>query len=80
MNNAELAVMLARGIFAVGDEATHDKTQRIEFKGGRYPAKETSLGGLNETALASVLLELLAGPTMTGDRAAAGLAQETGEK
>ncbi len=47
----ELATKIARSIFELGDEPW-DKVQRLEFKGGTYPKKETALGGMNEAALA----------------------------
>lgn len=53
-----LAARLARGIFEVGDER-HDKVQRIQFLGGRYPDDETKLGGLAESSLADYLDWLL---------------------
>ena len=53
-----LAEKIARDIFALGDEPT-DMVQRIEFKGGEYPGKETGLGGLCERALASYIAKSL---------------------
>lgn len=58
MNNMDLAVILARGIFTTGDYPG-DHVQRIEFKGGIYPGRETALGGLNESALRSVIFGVL---------------------
>ncbi len=58
MDNVTLANVLAREIFAVGCEL-NDKVQRTQFMGGRWPNNETELGGLNETALASVILRVL---------------------
>jgi hypothetical protein len=55
---AGLAARIARGVFAIGD-MPGDATQRIAFKGGTYPGKETDLGGLCESALADVLQRLL---------------------
>jgi len=54
MNNAQLGVYLARKLFELGDEP-HDKAQRIEFKGGVYPDRETNLGGLTESSLADFI-------------------------
>lgn len=50
----ELASYLARQIFKLGDEGA-DRTQRLEFKGGEWPDKETDLGGVCEVALVSFL-------------------------
>lgn len=69
-NNERLGCYLARKIFAIGDEP-HDKVQRIEFKGGEWPDRETGLGGLCETSLASsiagFLNELQSAPGKKGD-------------
>ena len=51
MTNAELARYLARELFKAGSEA-NDKAHRIQFKGGRWPDNETSLGGFGEPMLA----------------------------
>jgi len=63
MTNAEIAAYVARGLFRHGDihhdNGPTEKVQRIEFKGGKWPAKETALGGLSEDALARVLKQLL---------------------
>jgi hypothetical protein len=58
MSNQELAAAIARKIFEAGD-MPHDKTQRIQFKGGEWPDNETSLGGFNERALADCILGVL---------------------
>jgi len=55
----DLPEKLARAIFAVGDDS-HDKTQRIAFKGGKWPEAETDLVGLCEEALATVIRAALA--------------------
>lgn len=62
MNNRERASKLARAIFAVGDNPPEfgGKTQRIQFMGGTYPDHERTMGGLSESALASVLERALA--------------------
>lgn len=56
-----LAGFLARAIFLVGDEPARfgGKTQRIQFMGGSWPDHEVKMGGLNETALAQVIVEAL---------------------
>jgi hypothetical protein len=59
VSDEELAKAIARSIFEVGDEP-HDKAQRIQFMGGRYPGRETILGGLSESSLASFLSHALA--------------------
>lgn len=51
-NLTAIAQRLARVIFEAGDQP-HDKVQRIEFRGGSYPDRETSLGGMNQAALAT---------------------------
>lgn len=51
MNNVKRGAELARRLFAVPNEPG-DRTQRIEFKGGKYPEAETNLGGYCESALA----------------------------
>ena len=50
----DLAHHLAQAVFQSGDEP-HDKVQRIAFKGGTYPDRETELGGYNQIALADHL-------------------------
>ena len=55
---AELAELLANAIFEMGDSPI-DKAQRIEFKGGTYPNRETTLGGLNKLALTLVIRRAL---------------------
>ena len=52
MNERKLAETIARDIFESGDELPNDKTQRISFKGGKYPDAETDIGGFCESALA----------------------------
>lgn len=68
-----LSKALAREIFKLGDEpkrdGSFDRVQRLQFKGGTYPDAETSLGGLNEHALATYIerfLERHAPPKNTG--------------
>ena len=46
----ELADYLAHAIFASGNEP-HDRVQRIQFMGGKYPDHETKLGGYCREAL-----------------------------
>lgn len=58
LTNSQRANLIARGIFAAGDEPD-DKVQRIEFKGGKWPDTETSLGGLSLGPLAGVILRIL---------------------
>ena len=57
-NELSLARRIARDIFLAGDEH-NDSVQRIEFKGGQYPDKETVLGGYDEKSLASNILTTL---------------------
>jgi len=54
MSNADIAAQLARAIFECGD-TNHDKTQRLQLKGGRWPNAETDLGGFSEGALAAFI-------------------------
>lgn len=58
----ELAAKISRAIFKCGDDAPRfgGKTQRIQFMGGTYPNNEQAMGGLNESALASVIERVLA--------------------
>lgn len=60
--------LLARMLFELGDEPG-SPCQRIEFKGGEYPKREKSQGGMCESALGSWL-----------DRALAELAKPREEK
>lgn len=53
-----LAAKLARAIFAAGDEQESPCT-RIQFKGGRWPNNERNQGGVGETPLAEIILEVL---------------------
>ena len=46
----ELADYLAHAIFAAGNEP-HDRVQRIQFMGGKYPDHETKMGGYCREAL-----------------------------
>jgi len=46
----DLADYLAHAIFAQGNEC-HDRVQRIQFMGGKYPDHETKLGGYCREAL-----------------------------
>jgi len=68
---AELAEILATAIFKMGDEPD-DMAQRIQFMGGTYPGRETTLGGLNKLTLTlvirRVLEDLASGARMTGAR------------
>lgn len=59
VNDKELAEIIARKIFAAFDEP-NDKCQRIEGKGGRYPGRETKLGGFSEKPLAEFIEGVLA--------------------
>ncbi len=59
VNDKELAALVARDIFKTLDEPW-DKCQRIQAKGGQWPDKETSLGGLGEQSLADVIERSLA--------------------
>lgn len=45
-----MADYLSRAIFSAGHDG-NDKTQRIAFRGGRYPGEETDLGGFCRNAL-----------------------------
>lgn len=56
--NAVIATRLARAIFECGD-TKHDKTQRLQLKGGHWPNGETDLGGFNEVALAAFIADQL---------------------
>jgi hypothetical protein len=51
VNNIEIGIRLAQAIFEAPN-VKNDRTQRIAFKGGKYPGKETDLGGFCESALA----------------------------
>ncbi len=58
VDDEELGKRIARDVFnylGIGD----DRCQRIEGKGGEYPKRETTLGGLNEDALAEVIARSL---------------------
>ena len=62
MDNNELAAKIASDLFRVGSEPSRGDAgmvHRIEFKGGKYPDKETSMGGLCESALARQISESL---------------------
>ena len=59
VNDKELAALIARDIFQALSEPW-DKCQRIQGKGGEYPERETSLGGLGEEPLANVIESSLA--------------------
>lgn len=54
VDDNELAALVARDVFKYLDIAD-DRCQRIEGKGGEYPKRETTLGGLCEEALAEVI-------------------------
>lgn len=54
VSDRELAALIARDVFAALDSGS-DKCQRLEGKGGRYPAAETKLCGYAESALADVI-------------------------
>lgn len=53
-NNAHLAKLIARKIFACGDEPG-DPCQRIQLMGGTWPNNEHPMGGFNERAMADFL-------------------------
>lgn len=58
VDNNELGALVARHVFKLLD-GPNDICQRIEGKGGTYPDRETKLGGLCESSLASVVAEAL---------------------
>lgn len=64
--NEALAKLIARDIFECGDNP-NDKCQRIEFKGGEYPGKETAMGGCCETSLAGLIAKSLKKHTESQD-------------
>jgi hypothetical protein len=53
-----MADYLSLYIFHAGSHG-EDRTQRIAFKGGKYPGRETDLGGLCRTALRDRIVEAL---------------------
>jgi hypothetical protein len=55
MNNIERGIRIAQAIFEAPSGFKNDRTQRIAFKGGKYPDRETDLGGFNESALAECI-------------------------
>lgn len=55
MDHYQLAQRIARAIFECPQGCGDDKVQRIELKGGSWPANETDLGGLCEDALVNVI-------------------------
>lgn len=57
--NKELAALITRKIFAIGDSYSGNKCQRIQFMGGKWPDEETNNGGMNEDALCRFMEELL---------------------
>jgi hypothetical protein len=59
VTDEELGALIARDVFKYLDIAD-DRCQRIEGRGGTYPKRETTLGGLCETALAEVVANSLA--------------------
>lgn len=58
VNDKELGEIIARDIFAALDQPP-DACQRIEGRGGKYPDRETKLGGFGEAALAELIARSL---------------------
>ena len=58
MNNSELASAIVHRLFDDMSEP-NDKVQRIAFIGGKYPDKETDLGGMCQEPLTGYLGRVL---------------------
>lgn len=55
MSNRETAESIAKAIFDAPQGIGTDRTQRIAFKGGKWPLNETDLGGLSFTPLVDII-------------------------
>lgn len=60
---SELASILAREIFKLGDEP-NSPCQRLEFKGGEWPDNEREQGGICEQALVEFLAKQIKNSTL----------------
>lgn len=58
VNDMELAALIVKDIFDALSTDT-DQCQRLEGKGGRYPAAETKLAGFGQTALIQLIASSL---------------------
>lgn len=62
----DMAAFIARAIFESGS-VPHDKAQRIQFMGGKYPDWETALGGYGEHGLTDCIRAAISDFTLLRD-------------